>query len=304
MTPQPVTVSVALPVSLAIDRVKRVLFQPFDFGKWFTIGFCAWLARLGETGLRGSYNFNSSHGDGDFRRGFEHAKEFVTSNLYWIVPVAVVVVIIGVGLWVLFTWLSSRGKFMFLHCVVFDKAEVVVSWDKFTREGNSLFLFRIVLGLIGMVTTLPLVALAVFMGFTMFARAGLWVGGILGLTGVVLVLVAVGIVFVLIAKLTTDFVVPIMFLRGGRCLDGWRQLFSLISANVGHFVLYILFQIVLGIAIGAIVLAIPYIGTVLLLPILMFKRSYSLYYLAQFGREYDVFQFPNPPGIMPVLAPA
>ena len=36
----------------------------------------------------------------------------------------------------------------------------------------------------------------------------------------------------------------------------------------------------------------PYVGTVLLLPVLMFKRCYSLYFLAQFGRDYDVF----PPG--------
>jgi hypothetical protein len=111
-----------------------------------------------------------------------------------------------------------------------------------------------------------------------------------------------------------------MFLRGGRCLNAWRELFGLISANVGHFVLYLLFQIVLGIAISAIVLAailvtcccacclmaIPYIGTVLLLPVLMFKRAYSAHYLAQFGREYDVFAVPAAPapGIMPTVAPA
>ena len=320
MTPQPTNVSVALPVSLAIDRVKRVLFQPFDLGKWFTIGFCAWLAHLGEAGFRGNFNFNSSHGNRDFRQGLEQAKEFVVNNLYWIVPVAVAIFVVSLGLWVLFTWLSSRGKFMFLHCVALDKAEVVVPWDKFAREANSLFLFRIVLGLIGMAATLPLVVLAVVMGVGMFARAGLWICGILGLIGVVLVMVAVGIVFFLIAKLTTDFVAPIMFLRGGRCLNAWRELFGLISANVGHFVLYLLFQIVLGIAISAIVLAailvtcccacclmaIPYIGTVLLLPVLMFKRAYSAHYLAQFGREYDVFAVPAAPapGIMPTVAPA
>ena len=62
-------------------------------------------------------------------------------------------------------------------------------------------------------------------------------------------------------------------------------------------------QIVLGIAIGLLVLvvvlatcciagcflAIPYVGTVLLLPVLVFQRAYSLHFLAQFGREYDVF---------------
>jgi hypothetical protein len=36
-------------------------------------------------------------------------------------------------------------------------------------------------------------------------------------------------------------------------------------------------------------LAIPYLGTVLYLPVLIFHRAYSLYYLAQFGPEYDLF---------------
>lgn len=34
--------------------------------------------------------------------------------------------------------------------------------------------------------------------------------------------------------------------------------------------------------------AIPYIGTVVLLPIHVFTRSYSLYYLAQYGAEFEV----------------
>ena len=40
---QPDHVSVTLPISPAMDRVKRLLFQPFDLGKWFMIGFGAWL---------------------------------------------------------------------------------------------------------------------------------------------------------------------------------------------------------------------------------------------------------------------
>ncbi|HLX94273.1 MAG TPA: hypothetical protein VKU37_00855 [Verrucomicrobiae bacterium] len=48
----PREISVAEPVSPALEQVKRVLFRPFDLGKWFTIGFCAWLAQLGESGSR------------------------------------------------------------------------------------------------------------------------------------------------------------------------------------------------------------------------------------------------------------
>jgi hypothetical protein len=39
---------------------------------------------------------------------------------------------------------------------------------------------------------------------------------------------------------------------------------------------------------------IPYLGTVLLLPILVFKRAYSLHYLAQYGPQYDVFPSATP----------
>ena len=45
------TISVIDPVSPAIERTKLVLFQPFDLGKWFKLGFCAFLATLGDDHL-------------------------------------------------------------------------------------------------------------------------------------------------------------------------------------------------------------------------------------------------------------
>jgi hypothetical protein len=92
---------------------------------------------------------------------------------------------------------------------------------------------------------------------------------------------------------------------------GWREagseLLQLVGRHLGAFVLYVLFRIVLNVGIGILtiivvlatcciagcILAIPYLGTVLLLPVLVFKRAYSLYFLAQFGPGYDVFR----PGI-------
>ena len=115
------------------------------------------------------------------------------------------------------------------------------------------------------------------------------------------------IVFAIIKKFTADFVVPIMFLRGGKCRAAWKEFYGLLATHPGQFALYILFQIVLAMAIGVIVfgaiiitcciacclMALPYLGTVLLLPVLIFKRAYPLYYLAQYGPQYDVF--PPPP---------
>ena len=314
-------VSVTVPVSQAIDRVKRILFQPFDLGKWFTIGFCAWLAVLGEGGGGGGGGGSNFHGPGGgghgFRREFEQARDFVLENLHWIVPVAVALVVLILTLWLLFTWLSSRGKFMFLHCVALDRAEVIVPWNKFSREANSLFWFRVVLALIGMVLMLPPLVLAFVSGFRMGLHDAWTVLGVLSMIGLGLLTIAVGILFAIIGKLTTDFVVPIMFLHGKRCLEGWSELRRLLAANIGEFILYILFQIVLTVAIGVLVLAIvvltcciagcllaiPYLGTVLFLPVLVFKRAYSLYYLAQYGQAYDVFP-PASPSAAGVVSPA
>jgi hypothetical protein len=310
MTTQATAVSVTRPFGHAIDRVKLMLFQPFDLGKWFVIGFCAWLAQLGEQGFTGNFNFGGGGDGGNVRHEFEEAREFVMSNLYWIIPAAIALVTICIALWLVFTWLNSRGRFMFLHCVALDRAEVVVPWHKYASQGNSLFLFRILLGLIGAVVCLPLVAVIIMSILRMAQRGEPSVAGILMCVGIVLVMVAVAIVLTLIEKLTKDFVVPIMFLRGVGWRKGWREFWGLLSGNVGHFILYILFQIVLALAIGAIVLvvvlatcciagcllALPYLGTVLFLPVLVFSRAYSLHYFAQFGREYDVFAAPASPG--------
>src|SRR5690348_7325494 len=127
ITTRPPEISVTTPVSAALERVKQVLFRPFDLGKWFAIGFCAWLAQLGENG-GGNYNFHTGGGDGKswrhLRHDLEHAWEYVVSNLFWIIPAVLALVLVCLALWLVFTWLNSRGKFMFLHCVALDKAEV------------------------------------------------------------------------------------------------------------------------------------------------------------------------------------
>jgi len=311
ITTRPREISVAEPVSPALERVKRVLFKPFDLGKWFTIGFCAWLAGLGESG-GGSFhsNFNPHHETNfgeSFRQHFWQARDYVLNNLGWIIPLVALGLVIGLGLYLVFLWLNSRGKFMFLHCVALNKAEVVEPWNQFAYEGNSLFLFRIVLWLIGMVLMLPFLVIAIVMVLKMFLSGQFLSNAIIGAIGFGLIFFGLAIVFAIIHKLTTDFVVPIMFLRRNSCLQAWKELGSLISGHVGVFILYFLFQIVLCMAIGIIVLGavlitcciagclmiLPYIGTVLLLPVLMFKRCYSLYFLAQFGREFDVFPPPS-----------
>jgi len=120
-------------------------------------------------------------------------------------------------------------------------------------------------------------------------------------------LIAVILVAIIVGEFTEDFVVPIMYLHACRATAAWRVLLDMLSANKGRFVLYVLVQIAIGAAITSMVFMaacctcclaaclfiLPYIGTVVLLPVHVFTRSYSLYYLAQYGPEFNVFA-PSP----------
>jgi hypothetical protein len=294
-------ISVTDPIGLAIEHVRLMLFKPFDLSKWFIIGFCAWLAQLGQGGGGGG----GGNGWKERNPGFDSIKEGILAHLAVIIFVAAIVVPIIIIIILALCWLRSRGQFMFVHCVAGNKAEVAVPWNKFSRHGNSLFLFRIVIGFIGFLAIGIPVAAAIFAGLAMCAT-GFNPAAIIGLTGAIFVAVVISVLFALVAKLTTDFVVPIMFLHTESSVAGWKQCLALISGSKAQIALYILFQIVIWLVIAFISLTIclvaccccccllvlfvlPYIGTVILLPLFAFKRAYSLFYLRQFGAQFDVF---------------
>jgi hypothetical protein len=320
MTIQPLSngpreISVTEAIEPAYERVKLMLFRPFDLSKWIIIGFCAWLAVLGEGGggPAGAFNNLGNH-DGahrpaeQFQRYYNQAHDFILVNLVWIVPVLTFAALLAVGLGLLVLWLNCRGKFMFLHCVALNEAAVEAPWRQYAARSNSLFWFRLLVCLVGMALCLPMVIFLAIAIIQMVGQGEPNIAGVMAVLGLGLGLVLVGVPLALVRKFTADFVVPIMYLRGSYCKAAWGEFWRLLSAHPGNFALYILFQVVLAMVIGAMViaavlvtcciaacfLALPFIGTVLLLPVLIFKRSYSLYYLAQYGPQYDVFPKPAP----------
>jgi len=161
------TISVIDPLSQAMVWSRDVLFRPFDLGKWIVLGFCAWLAGLGERGGGGNGSFNIHDGGSrrDFERGMHEAWEWLLANLALVLFVVAVAFVIIFTVWLLFLWLSSRGKFMFLDGVVHNRAAVVAPWRQFRAPGNALFRFRFVVGLIGGVIVLAFLASLVFLAW-------------------------------------------------------------------------------------------------------------------------------------------
>ena len=125
----------------------------------------------------------------------------------------------------------------------------------------------------------------------------------------ILTMIVLGLAWALIAS----FMVPIMYRQRCRATQAFTLVARLIAAHTGEILLYCLFWIVLALAsaiVGCVaacatccIAAIPYIGTVILLPIFVLLRSFSLLFLRQFGPEYDVWTTSMPPELAPLLLP-
>jgi hypothetical protein len=294
------------PFERAWERMKLALFRPFDLNKWFVVGFNAFLAGLAES-RNGSVG-EKGRGDMTFREFLDlpnRAWAWLTSHPGWAIAIGVLA-LVAIAVIVTLLWLSSRGKFMFLDNVVRNSAEIAKPWREFRKEGDSLFVWRLVFGL---------VAVAVFIAFAVFffvgARELYEVGWGRGLP--VLLLVGLGLTFFLlliligyISLFLNDFVVPIMAKDRVSTVAAWRRFlpllgrhpFSFILYGIIIFLLYVLFVIVVVVAglvtccIGWLLLVIPYIGTVVTLPVWYTFRAFSLEFLAQFGPEYRLFPAP------------
>ncbi len=109
------------PLGRAWNRMKMALFKPFDLTKWFVIGFSAFLAGL-TGGGRGPSSSRWGE-DASFREFIEFpntAWKWLVDHPGWFIAIiSIAVVLFAVA--ITFTWLSSRGNFMFLDNVAQDK---------------------------------------------------------------------------------------------------------------------------------------------------------------------------------------
>jgi MFS family permease len=294
------------PLTRGWNRMKKALFQPFDLAKWFTIGFTAFLASLLDGNGGGGNNTNiGNRRQGNLDDFFNFpaiAWDWLNENPFWFSLILAGVVFVFAVVIVL-AWLSSRGKFMFLHNVVHNAAEVKKPWYEYRREGNSLFLWRLVYGLIVFAVVMFSFVYAFLHFRDAYYESYRLSETLFSMLGIVIYLFILFAFTAYISLFLKDFIVPIMYKHRLSAMQAWYKFLPLMSRHIGHFILYGLFVLVLIIlvviavvlfgfftcCIGFFLLIIPYIGSVVLLPISYTFRAFSLEYLAQFGDAYNLF---------------
>ncbi len=265
-------------------KMVLILFKPFDFAKWITLGFCAWIAYLGE--IRGHFNF-SSFGDnhskhkekinafinalnqifnGDSGNIFTRTAEqcHISVNLLTGICAGIAVVFfIIIVISLVLAWLKSRFKFILLDNLIHDRAEIAGPWRKFKICGNSAFLWRLVLCLISMaifmLLLIPAFSMLPWLKSMLAAKAWLkpddTVIDCMVIDG--LFVLAFGLFFALVKFFFEQFVVPVMYWSNLKAIEAWKKFLALAKVNLSTFIRYILLYIVFSLmAVGAIIIAV------------------------------------------------
>jgi len=296
------------PFRSAWKRTEVILFQTGNFTKWLCLGFTAWLAGfLEQSGSSGSQAFP---GD-DIAKSMQSMTSMGLS-IGVAIFCGVVVLILLTGF--LFIWLGSRGQFMFLDNLVGNRSEVVRPWRVFRQKGNRLA------WVCGLVFTL-----GIFLGGSLLLAAliycwpdfeagrmrplAAYLPLIIAAIAVLLFMFPIGVVMFFYRELG----VPIMYAGHLGAGAAARRIWTLATEYPLDFLVYLILRlamgfvfILIGVVLGCLTCClgfIPFVSTVLTLPLRVFRTSYTLDCLTQWVPELDFWKTPDDDSLLPLTLP-
>jgi hypothetical protein len=297
MNGSPSRIELIAPFKAAFEWMKGMLFRPFDLTRWLTIAFAAFIAGGWGSGLNPRW---SRWGGGDWNYRFSRHGEFADWTVPpWLIVLLVLGVLAALALVLVWAWVMARGRFIFTDCVVRNRAAIAEPWREYRREGNSFFLYSLLVGF-GMVVAMMVLVLIAWAPFWMFFGDSdeLTAGGLV-LIIIVVIMALLWALAALFVALVSHFMVPVMYRRRCSARVAFLDVTKLIFQNPGPFILFVLFGIALaiGVAVAGTVVAcmtccvgsLPYVSTVLLLPAIVWLAAYRLMFLRQFGDAYDAW---------------
>lgn len=291
--------------------MKQMLFKPLDLARWFSMGFCAWLAAIGSGGCSASIpdknmftsfknnpNPNADVGAmiNNIQAQYHTFMDAHPEVAAAIMAIIFVVIAASIAWMLVATWLRSRGAFMLVHRWHRPDDTVSQSWAAGRGLGRSLFLWRVIFGclmsilLIGLTGALVITVVLPFVRAHTLAPGGLF--WILGLScGLLLVVSCWGTVNLMLDA----FVVPVMYWRRVGVLDAWRVVLAFCNEQPAAVLIFLTvwpLLILVGIlAVMAVILCtccivciplmLPYVNQVVMLPLTIFLRGVGIRFLKQ-----------------------
>ena len=247
-------------IESSIKKTKETVL-PIDRGYLLKLALITLLGGIGSGGTVNIVNPFNSFDKSNFNPSFEVRQTIKTmignmgDTLRQNIALIVLIVALILVLIILLIYLKSVLQFVFFQGVMDREIGIIQSVKKNLRNGLSLLVFRILLGVSFLIIFgISIIPFAVTMmrgyGTIMFLFSMLF-GGIT-------VIIAM-IVTAILGMFAVDFVIPIMVVKNEGIWSSFKEILRLFRENILEFTIYILAKIVLGIAGGilSIILLIP-----------------------------------------------
>jgi hypothetical protein len=255
-------ISAADAISPAIERTKKFLFNPFEWGTYLKL--C--LVAVVTEGLGGNFGGSSgSHSSGNGPVGPASSIHFSPLWIAVIVGGSLLLILLGVVV----AYLITRLRFAFFHCLIHNSKEIRPGWRLYQSQAMRFFLLNLAVGFCFLLVVV-LVALPFVAGFWRLFHDtppggrpdfALLLALILPLIPIFIVVVLAGIIVDLILR---DLMMPHYALANATAGQAWAAVWSAIKAEKGQFFVYALLRLILPI------LAMIALFVILIIPGLLF----------------------------------
>jgi hypothetical protein len=275
----------------AMEHTRQHLF-PFDFSRWLTLGFVAFLEQCGRSGSA----FNVPGPGGGDSSDFSKAAQWLSAHVGLVMVIAAGALACTVAVVALVLWLNSRGVFMYLDNVVTGRAEVARPWREHAERAWSYFAWSFGLALAALMMVLLILVGAGLVLVGLFRGASLGVGRILALLALGFTLLVVALVTKLVALALRDFAAPIQYALGVPCGTALRLVVARVKLYPVAFLVYVLLKLAFGVVLAIVLMVaacvtcccalLPVVTQTLLQPAFFFERAWSVFLLKPMG--YDL----------------
>lgn len=295
MDPRPVDA-----VTAAARHTRRLLFGSWSAQRWLYLAFAGWLAHLGAGGMR----FRVP-GAPRPSMGVPAVDETWSDVWPWLALALGVLVLVGLfalGLWIAVVYVNARGSFLFVEMLARGPGSVARSWRRHGALADDLFLFRVRLGLgyfaaVGLPCTASALAVGAWSWWA--PETSLLVPVAVGVCAFCAwVAVQLTVLYRCCLVLLNDLVVPIMYVRRVGVRPAARAAAALLVARPRMAARYAAIRVVLGAAAGFVGLAVgavlwlfggmPGVEAIVLVPVLVFLRSFSMHFAARLAPDLGV----------------
>ena len=238
------------PVSTALDRTKKLLFEPFDAWVWLKLIIIMFFVGSGGRSFNPSNAFRYSTGNtSDF--SVESLSNSISSLLSEPTVIAAIILLIlaVIVIVLIFSYLRSVFSFVLIDALTSGQVHILKPFKENMGRGLKVFVFNVVMMVISLVFILAMLAVALL---TIFWLVGLSdktepnVGLIIVAVGILLLMLvfilAFSVLMGLIVGFFYDFAIPLMRFKNLSMSDSIKHVIGLVRQEPVEFLVYVVLR--------------------------------------------------------------